>query len=224
MADYQRTKTPGVYVRHQNGCPKPSNASKRCTCTPSYRAARRDRGWSPPFRTHEQAVEWKSSANARAEHQRSTAAEPAFGDLARKWWEGVADGTIGKRKGRKGDGYSDTTLAGYERNLFKVLLPTFEDERAVELDEARWQAWVDEQAKTLSRSRIANLLAVASAIYGWASRPTRRLVPRNPIRAVELPPNDETPRDRVATAEEAAELLAVLPEDVRVPYALAFYA
>jgi hypothetical protein len=106
--------------------------------------------------------------------------------------------------------------------LFKTLLPEFENERATDLDAARWQSWVDEQSKHLSRSRIANLLAVVSAVYGWGSRPTRKLVPRNPTVEVELPPNDETPRERVATAEQAAALLDVLPFDVRVPYGLAF--
>jgi integrase len=63
-----------------------------------------------------------------------------------------------------------------------------------------------------------------SAIYGWASRPTRRLVPSNPVRAIELPPNDEKPRIGVAPLEEAEQLLAALEPDDRVPYALAFYA
>jgi len=63
-----------------------------------------------------------------------------------------------------------------------------------------------------------------SSIYGWASRPTRRLVPSNPVRAIELPPNDEKPRTRVAPLEEAEQLLAALEADDRVPYALAFYA
>jgi integrase len=87
------------------------------------------------------------------------------------------------------------------------------------------QAWVDKQSRSgLSRSRIANHIAVVSAIYGWGSRATRGIVPRNPTLLVELPPNDEKPRERVATAEEAARLLAALHEDDRVPYALAFYA
>ncbi len=76
----------------------------------------------------------------------------------------------------------------------------------------------------VSRSRIANQLSVVSAIYGWASRPTRQLVPRNPVRDVELPPNDEKPRTRVAPLEEAEQLLAALEPDDQVPYALAFYA
>ncbi len=149
----------------------------------------------------------------------------SFGELARLWWDGVRSGAISKRRGHKGDGYSPTTLAGYERSLFRTLLPTFGADDAGSLDEERWQQWVDELALDgLSRSRIANHLAVASAIYGWASRPTRRLVGRNPIVGVELPPNDEKPRERVATAAEAAELLDALPADLRVPYALAFYA
>lgn len=57
---------------------------------------------------------------------------------------------------------------------------------------------------------------MARAIYGWASRPTRRIVERNPLLGVELPPNDEKPRTRVADADEAA---ALDPADA-VPYAL----
>jgi hypothetical protein len=50
----------------------------------------------------------------------------------------------------------------------------------------------------LSRSRISTLVAVAvaSAIYAWAITPTRRHATRNPLRLVELPPNDEKPRLR----------------------------
>jgi integrase len=226
MADYRTTKTPGIYVRHEVACPAASRVDARCRCTPSYRARKRGLGWSPTFKGRDQAIEWKASAAVRALDTPPDTTETAtFGALAREWWAGVESGAIGKRKGRKGDGYSATTLAGYKRSLFGTLLPTFEDEPAAALDERRWQAWVDKQAhKGLSRSRIANQLAVVSAIYGWGSRSTRKLVPRNPTVAVELPPNDEKPRERVATAEEAARLLAALDSDDRVPYGLAFYA
>jgi integrase len=60
--------------------------------------------------------------------------------------------------------------------------------------------------------------------YGWAARPTRRLVDANPLLGIELPPSDEKPRERVADAEEAAALLAALAPEDAVPYALAFYA
>ncbi len=227
MSTYRKTSTPGIYIRHAADCPRASDDRGRCRCQPAYRAARHGMGWSPSFADKAQAVEWKSSALVAVEAAAEVAAVAAltFGALAREWWAGVEAGSIGRRKGRKGVGYSDTTLAGYKRSLFRTLLPEFEQRGAAELDERQWQAWVDRQSrKGLSRSRIANLLAVVSAVYGWGSRSTRLLVPRNPTLLVELPPNDEVARERVATADEAARLLAALTADVAVPYALAFYA
>ena len=122
-----------------------------------------------------------------------------FGEIAERWWAGVERGTIGKRRGT-GDPYSDTTCAGYGRDLHGVLIPEFGARPAQDVSELEWQTWIDGLRDAgLSRSRIANLLAVASAIYGWAARPTRKLVPRNPVRLVELPPRDEKPRTRVAS-------------------------
>jgi integrase len=160
---------------------------------------------------------------------------PTFGALAHEWWTGVEAGTIGKRKGRKGATYSDTTLAGYSRSLRFTLCPQafstpdhpaseHEHELAASLDAEHWQRWIDRMAREgLSRSRIANHLAVVSAVYGWASRATRRLVPANPTLAVELPPTDGKARERVAEPSEATLLLAALRPDDAVPYALAFY-
>ena len=129
-------------------------------------------------------------------------------------------GTIGKRRGA-GDPYSETTLRGYGRDLHGVLIPEFGSRLAEDVTELEWQTWIDGLRDAgLSRSRIANLLAVASAIYGWAARPTRRLVPRNPVRLVELPPRDEKPRTRVASVAEAERLLAALRPDDAVPYAV----
>lgn len=227
---YRGRSDPGIYVRHRKGCP--AGDGLRCRCKPSYRARRADLGWSPSFASRDAAAAWKASARAGAETvAQRKAAGPTFGALAIEWWSGVQSGAIGKRKGTAG--YSATTLAGYERSLRYLLAPLafgergpsdFENRPAADLDAEHWQRWVDSLArKGLSRSRIANHLAVVSAIYGWASRATRGLVPTNPTLSVELPPNDEKPRDRVATADEAQRLLAALSEDDRVPYALAFY-
>ena len=96
---------------------------------------------------------------------------------------------------------------------------------AEEISEVEWQMWVDQLSREgLSRSRIANHVAVASSIYAWALAPSRRFVTRNPLRMVELPPNDEKPRLRVALVPEAEQLLAALDPEDRVPYAIAFYA
>ena len=105
------------------------------------------------------------------------------------------------------------------------LRPEFGDRFANELTEIDWQRWIDQLARQgLSRSSIAQLISLASGIYAWAAAPSRRLVERNPLRLIELPPNDEKPRMRVSLAPEAAALLAALEPEDSLPYAIAFYA
>jgi integrase len=172
-----------------------------------------------------EALTWLAAAGERAAPllRERAAAGPTFKDLADEWWDGVEHGRTGKRRGKRV--YSDTTLRGYDRSLRHHLLPEFGARPAGEIRAREWQLFVDRLAREgLSRSRIANHLAVVRAIYGWACRPTRRLVAANPTIGVELPPVDEVARDRVATADEAAALLAALSVPDRVPFALAFYA
>src|SRR4051812_3257703 len=149
---------------------------------------------------------------------------PTFEALGEQWLDGVERGHIGRRRGR-GKAYSDTTIEGMRRSWRYRLLPEFGPRFASEITEIDWQRWIDQLARDgLSRSTIAKHVSVASGIYAWASAPSRRLVPRNPLRLVELPPNDEKPRMRVALAPEAAALLAALEPIDRLPYAIAFYA
>ena len=151
--------------------------------------------WSRATSDRGEALAWRAAAVANLrEKPRQLRPSLTFGEIAERWWAGVESGTIGKRRGT-GTPYSDTTTQGYGRDLHGVLIPEFGPRLAQEVSELEWQTWVDGLRDAgLSRSRIANLLAVASAIYGWAARPTRGLVPRNPVRLVELPPRDEKPR------------------------------
>jgi integrase len=231
MTTFRTTKTPGVYIRHQQHCPAAAQDGSRCRCTPAYRGRRRHPvtgkpQWSRSSTDRAEILTWLGAGRKGGEAARAQAmAGISFGDLSDQWMRGVESGAIGKRRGRKGAGYSETTLAGYRRSLEHALKEEFGAFPAASIEEVEWQLWADRLSREgLSRSRIANHLAVASAIYGWASRATRRLVPRNPTLAVELPPNDEVPRTRVARAHEAAELLAALAPEDQVPYALAFYA
>jgi integrase len=147
----------------------------------------------------------------------------SFESLGDEWLAAVEARRIGRRRGR-GNPYSATTIAGYRRCYTNFLRPQLGPLAAEKIDERLWQQWVDSRsAEGLSRSRIAEHVAVASAIYAWALAPTRRHVSRNPLRHVELPPNDERPRLRVAPAWEAAALLEALEARDRVPYAIAFY-
>jgi len=231
VPEYRKTTTAGVYVRHQARCPAAPTDGARCRCQPSYRGRRWEPQqhrmvWSDTFKQRAEVLSWLAATLKGQEAvEEAEAAGPTFRELATQWLDGVRTGAVGRRRGKKGIGYSPTTLEGYERSLRYVLTPEFGARPAGEIDDREWQTWVDRLSREgLSRSRIANHLAVARAIYGWASRPTRRLVERSPLLGVELPPNDEKPRTRVANADEAAALIAALDPGDRVPYALAFYA
>jgi integrase len=231
MPEFRKTKTPGVYIKHSMACPAEARETSRCRCEPSYRARRRNPltkkpEWSPTYKTRAEALTWLGVGQKGGAAVKARAEEGIrFEDLARRWWEGVETGAVAKRRGRRGSAYSETTLRDYRRSLEHVLLPEFGSQIAVELDEIELQRWVDRLHRGgLTRSRINTHVVVVSNIFAWGSRSTRRLVPRNPTRDLELPRSEEKPRDRVAPAEEAAQLLAALAPEHRVPYALAFYA
>jgi integrase len=231
MPGYRKTKSPGVFVRHQNACPAAGGPGERCRCQPSWRGRRWNASvgrpaWSPTFRERAEVQTWLAANDKGSAAVEELAAQgPSFSELANEWLERVRSGAVGRRRGKRSTGYSATTLAGYVRSLRYVLGPEFGARPAAGIEPREWQMWVDRLSREgLSRSRIANHFAVARAIYGWAARPTRRLVEINPLVGIELPPSDEKPRERVANAEEAAALLGALAPEDAVPYALAFYA
>jgi integrase len=230
VANWRRTRKPGVYVAHSKRCPAFEDADARCRCKPSWRGWRRDPAtgkpvWQKATKDRGEALVWLGAVDKAADHLAELAARgPTFGSLGDEWLDGVERGRIGRRRGR-GRPYSETTIERMRRRWRYHLRREFGDRFAGELTEIDWQRWIDELArKGLSRASIAQLISLASGIYAWASAPSRRLVERNPLRLVELPPNDEKPRMRVALAPEAAALLAALEPEDRLPYAIAFYA
>ena len=231
MADWRKTKTPGVYVSHSLRAPCDANPRRACRCEPSWRGRRRNAAtgkpeWQKPVtKDRNEVLSWLGANDKAAAFVREQASKARpFEELGREWLAGVEAGRISRRRGR-GQPYSETTIADYRRTYRNVLEPEFGPMVADEIGEVEWQMWVDRLASEgLSRSRIASHVAVASAIYSWALTPSRRFVSRNPLRLVELPPNDEKPRLRVAFAPEAAQLLAALDPADALPYAIAFYA
>lgn len=230
MANWRKTKYPGIYVAHSKSCPAYAETGARCRCKPSWRGRAWDSSakkavWSRSSKSRGEALAWLAAMSKGSDHLAELAkVGPTFEMLGEQWLDGVERGHIGRRRG-KGKAYSDTTIASMRRSWNYRLKPEFGHRIAEEITEVDWQRWIDELARSgLSRSTIAKHIAVASGIYAWASALSRRLVPRNPLRLVELPPNDEKPRLRVALAPEAAALLAALEPEDRLPYAIAFYA
>jgi integrase len=231
MANWRKTSTPNVYVAHQRRCAAFADASARCSCAPSWRGRRwspinhRSEWQKPVTKDRSEVLSWLGARTKGADHLRERAAAGrTFESIGDEWLAGIQARRIGRRKGR-GTPYSATTVRDYVRCYRNFLRPEFGPMPADGIDEMEWQMWVDRlSSEGLSRSRISSHVAVASAIYAWAMTPSRRFATKNPLRLVELPPNDERPRLRVAFASEAERLLAALEPEDQLPYAIAFYA
>jgi integrase len=229
IAQTRRTKTAGVYVRHKDGC-RAAFGEDRCRCEPSYRGKRRSPTtgkpeWSKTSKDRSEILTWlgagekaKPAVAERAQEGRT------FASLADEWIDGVSTGRIQRRRRGRPEPYAPTTVPGYRRDLTYLLRPKFGDRPADGIDEREWQAFFDELAREgLSYSRLANVKAVAGSIYAWALHRTRRHVTSNPLTYVDLGPNLGKRRERVALAEEAADLLLALAAEDQVPYGVAFY-
>jgi len=222
---YRKTRTTGLYVSHSSSCPARDDDARRCRCEPSYRTRRRINGeprWSPVFRDRASAVSWdgqetKAAAAVRVDRRRG----PTLEAVATEWWALVEAGTYARRRGRAKT-LADSTKNDYRRVLFGTHDETDSQARTLiercgrrplaALDDAYWQSFVDELARSgLSYSRISTYLAVIRHIYAYARRANRRLVPVDPTRELEMPANDGKPRERVATKEEAANLVEAIP-------------
>jgi integrase len=182
--------------------------------------------WQKPVtKDRSEVLSWLGIGKRGASHAREKAkAGRTFESIGDEWLDGVEAGRISRRKGRSKP-YSPTTLSDYASAYRNFLRTEFGPFPADDIGELEWQMWCDRLSREgLSRSRISTLVAVASAIYAWAITPTRRHATRNPLRLIELPPNDEKPRLRVAFAPEAEKLLEALEPEDALPYAVAFYA
>ncbi len=228
---YRKTKTKGVYVKHEKGCPAAFNVRKACECRPSYRGRRRDPltnkpVWGKTTKHAAEAATWVGAGEKAAEAVAEQAQRGStFKTLGDTWIEGVRAGRIQRRRRGKAAPYSPTTIGPYAADLTNTINPKFGDRPADEISEREWQEFFDELARDgLSYSRVANIKAVASSIYAWAKHRTRRYVDSNPLAYVDLGPNQGKRRDRVALADEAAQLLGKLKAADQVPFAIAFYA
>ncbi len=231
---WQRTKHPGIYVRHREGCPRSETREARCRCKPAYRASRRH-----PV-TRKKYLQRQLCGHQRGAHLATPAANDeaaallrereAAGPDVRESWPisgGRACSTARSASAVASALTPTRPSAGYDRSLRHVpaagVRPTTgrRDQRArvaaVRRPPARERpvALADRQPP---RGRPRNLRA------GPAGRPAT-WSPTNPTIGVELPPVDEVTRDRAATAEEAEALLEpARRRTIACPFALAFYA
>jgi len=138
---------------------------------------------------------------------------------AAEWLEGARAGTI---RTRSGDAYKPGTVRSYERALRLRVLPELGAHRLTDLTRFHMKDLVDRlQAQGLDASTIQVTFASIGVIYARAL--DRGKIALNPTTGVKLP-RAKGKRNRIASPEEAACLLAALPEDDRTLWATAMYA
>jgi integrase len=217
-----KTRYQGVYVRHRKGCP--ANEDARCRCTPAYFGVVYDRRIKRTVKTKRMTTA-DAARNARADltaaldrgetrtggNLRLTEARERFISAARE----------GKALNKHGRRYKPRAVDDIEEVLRVHIEPGLGTKRLTGIRRGEIQEIVDELAPRLSGSRIRSTVNALRSLYRWAQ--DRELVQHDPAALVRLPAMNATRIERVATPAEFAELIASVPLDIGVPYALAGY-
>jgi integrase len=214
---------PGVEVRHARSCP--AKGWERCSCKPKYRGvvyskADKRRIQSPGLATPQAAARWRQDAQVDLRRGVRRAVAPVtLRQFAAQWVEGAREGAIRNRSGRP---YKPSALRSYEQALEQHLLPDLGGIKLGELDRNDVQDLADRlHSSGMSASTVRNAIVPLRAICRRAV--ARRTIQTNPTTGLELPVV-EGRRDRYASPEEAAVLIATVPERDRPLWATAMYA
>jgi integrase len=208
----------GLRQRHGRAC----SAKARCSCPweASVFLAREQKKLRKTFQTLAAAKAWRLDTLGPArrgelrEPTRKTVAEAAEEFLA-----GTRDGSIPTGKGTR---YKPSAIRGYEEGLRLHVLPAIGNLRLSDVRRVDVQAIADGMtAEGLSASTVHNAINPLRAIYRRAIR-RDEFTGVDPIRGLELRrPNGR--RDRIASPDEAAALIAALPESEQALWATATY-
>jgi integrase len=212
----------GIDVRHARACP--SRTEGRCSCTPTYQghvwSAREKKRIRKTFPTLAAAKAWRQDAQVGL--RKGTMRAPSsvtIRQAAEAWLAGARDGSV---RNRSGAVYKPSAIRGYDAALRDRILPDFGGLRLSDLQRRDVQDLADRLvSKGLDPSTIRNALMPLRVIYRRAV--SRGDVAVNPCTGLELPAV-EGRRDRIASPEEGAALLATLPMPDRAVWATAMYA
>jgi integrase len=214
----------GIETRHRQGCA--AREGRRCTCRrPSFRgvvwskAERKNR--SGPWGSKAEAITWRAQAlrelSQNGHLPTKAPPTPTVGLSADAFLDAAEDGMIRDRRGRP---YKASTLRGYERGLRRVK-DALGDRPIGELTRGEVQRFADGLVREgHSASTVRNTLDPLRAIYRHAV--AWETVTANPTAGVAVP-HDRGEEVRVASREEATELLEALPEAERAFWATALY-
>lgn len=211
----------GIDTRHARACR--SRSGGRCNCEPTYQAnvwsARDGKRIRKSFPTLAAAKGWRQDAQVALRRGTMRAPSPlTLEQAADAWLEGARKGEI---RNRSGDAYKPAAIRGYEQVLRLRVFSELGHKRLSAIRRTDLQDLLDGLvARGLNASTVGCTLTPLQAIF-------RRTLSRgdldvNPTTGLELPAI-RGGRDRIASPEEAARLLAALPSGDRAVWATALY-
>lgn len=212
----------GTTVRHTRTCR--SNNGSGCNCKPGYEAwvwSQRDgKKIRRTFRSLAEAKGWRhDAASAVGKGTLRAPTSTTLREAAQAFLAGAEAGTI---RARNGQPYRPSAIRSYRRALNKRVLPDLGARKLGDVSRFDLQDMIDRLlVEGLSSSTIQNTLMPLRAIYRRAIR--RGDVATNPTSGLEIPSGGVS-RDRIASPDEAAKLLAALPLGERALWASATYA
>jgi integrase len=206
MADsrkLERTKTPGVYRRHANGCD-----GRRCDCGYVVRWKHRSKSHKRFFRTYAEAREFKGGVDG--------------GDRQAPTRQSVADyyeGWIGSYRGRTSRGLDESTRREYrtsfEQHVLRCPIARQRMRDVTSRDVSDWFSWLERHGvrpPTMRKAKAAMSAMLATAAQEGA-------IPSNPVLGVRYVPSSEVPakrKRRQLTVADVDAILAVLEPQWRL--------
>jgi len=212
----------GVRKRHSKGCS--ARDGGRCNCKAGYEAwvfSKRDgRKIRRTFAREAEAKAWRADALTALARGGLRAAKPTTVEQAwEAWHQGARAGAV---TNRSGDPYKPSALRSYEQAMRLRVLPEFGSVRLSELHRPDLQEFADGLlAAGLNPSTIQVTLLPLRAMFRRAL--SRGELAANPCNGLQLPAVRGR-RERYATPDEAAALIAAVPAGDRPIWATAMYA
>ena len=142
------------------------------------------------------------------------------GQASKRFLEAAESGLARNRQGRP---YKAEAIRDY-RGMFSRYLRDLEDVPLTDLRRSDVQTMIDGLlARKLSGSTVRSAVTALRAVWRWA-RARDLVTDGGPFAGLQMPANDEVPRNRIPAPDELGSMLAVLPLIDRAPFALAAYA
>jgi integrase len=218
-----KTRFQSVFARHRKGCAVERDGE--CTCTPSYYGKVYDRAGRRYVSTKRlQTITAAKGARQKLlelmeKGELPQAAPVRFRDAHTRFVEAAREGRALNKHGRR---YKPSAIKDVDECLRVHVIPRLGPKRLTDVRRSDIQRLVDDLTPRMSGSRVRSVVNAIRSLYRWAQ--DREMVGHDPAALVRLQAMSATPRDRVATPGEFARLLAALPLEDALPYALAGYA